>query len=113
MFLIKVREGREGGKERVREGGKGEGGILHVLYHFPYFDLLVMIYQLLLVLISSINLFNVILTYWSINNYTHDSLHFKYIKLLLLLLLLLSFLALMRDGSLQRILNPSQVSVTA
>ena len=42
----------EGGKERVREGGKGEGGILHVLYHFPYFGLLVMIYQLLLVLIS-------------------------------------------------------------
>ena len=105
MFLIKVREVREGG----REGG-GRRAILLVLYHFSYFDLLVMIYQLLLVLISSINLFNVILTYWSINNYTHDSLHFKYIKLLLLLL---SFLALMRDGSLQRILNPSQVSVTA
>ena len=52
MFLIKV-----------REGGKGEGGILHVLYHFSYFGSLVMIYQLLLVLISSINLFNVILTY--------------------------------------------------
>ena len=53
----------EGGREgRGREGG-GRRAILHVLYHFSYFDLLVMIYQLLLVLISSINLFNVILTY--------------------------------------------------
>ena len=47
MSLIKVREGREGG----REGG-GRRAILHVLYHFSYFGLLVMIYQLLLVLIS-------------------------------------------------------------
>ena len=54
-------EGGKGGKERVRE--EGEERDITCTLSFSIFGLLVMIYQLLLVLISSINLFNVILTY--------------------------------------------------